>query len=51
MLHLLGGLLTPTTGRIVVDGEDLTPHQMRNAPIFAGAKLGLCFSDSIFFPR
>ena len=24
MLHLLGGLLTPTSGRIVVDGEDLT---------------------------
>lgn len=24
MLHLLGGLLTPTTGKIVVDGEDLT---------------------------
>src|SRR5499425_3710940 len=24
MLHLLGGLLTPTKGRIVIDGEDLT---------------------------
>src|SRR5438045_4222620 len=24
MLHLLGGLLTPTKGRILVDGEDLT---------------------------
>ncbi|HZB47272.1 MAG TPA: ATP-binding cassette domain-containing protein, partial [Pyrinomonadaceae bacterium] len=24
MLHLLGGLLTPTTGRIVIDDEDLT---------------------------
>src|SRR5947208_13643172 len=25
MLHLLGGLLTPTRGRIVIDGDDLTP--------------------------
>src|ERR1051325_5032983 len=24
MLHLLGGLLTPTKGRIIIDGEDLT---------------------------
>ena len=24
MLHLLGGLLTPTSGRITIDGEDLT---------------------------
>src|SRR3712207_8600274 len=24
MLHLLGGLLTPTSGRIVIDDEDLT---------------------------
>src|SRR5919197_1297561 len=24
LLHLLGGLLTPTSGRIVIDGEDLT---------------------------
>ena len=24
MLHLLGGLLTPTSGRIIVDGEDMT---------------------------
>src|ERR1044071_9938724 len=24
MLHLLGGLLTPTSGRIVIDGEDIT---------------------------
>src|SRR5688572_33479435 len=24
MLHLLGGLLTPTEGRIIIDGEDIT---------------------------
>jgi len=24
MLHLMGGLLTPTNGRIIIDGEDLT---------------------------
>ena len=24
MLHLLGGLLTPTSGRIVIDGDDIT---------------------------
>ena len=51
MLHLLGGLLTPTTGRIVVDGEDLTAASTPSAPTFAGAKSVLCFSASIFFPR
>ncbi|NDD64587.1 MAG: ATP-binding cassette domain-containing protein, partial [Acidobacteria bacterium] len=24
LLHILGGLLSPTSGRVVIDGEDLT---------------------------
>jgi putative ABC transport system ATP-binding protein len=31
MLHLMGGLLTPTSGRIIVDGEDLTSAVRRQA--------------------
>jgi putative ABC transport system ATP-binding protein len=31
MLHLLGGLLTPTSGRIVIDGEDITAASERLA--------------------
>ena len=43
MLHLLGGLLTPTSGRIIVDGEDLTAAPMPNARIFA-KKNRICLS-------
>src|SRR5687767_11350897 len=24
MLHVLGGMLTPTSGRVIIDGEDMT---------------------------
>ena len=36
MLHLLGGLLTPTGGRIVVDGDDrrpALPHAQRRREV------------------
>ena len=44
MLHLLGGLLTPTTGRIVIDGEDLTAASRREAHRYSPAQDWLCVS-------
>jgi len=51
MLHLMGGLLTPTKGRILIDGEDLTAPRMQNERHPAAKDSDLSFSASICFPR
>src|SRR5438093_13526902 len=43
MLHLLGGLLTPTKGRILVDGEDLTAATDAKGSDILRRKMGSVF--------
>jgi putative ABC transport system ATP-binding protein len=43
MLHLLGGLLTPTSGRIVIDGDDITAASDAKRTA-SDAKNRICFS-------
>src|SRR6266705_1337210 len=43
MLHLLGGLLTPTKGRIVIAGEDLTEASDAKRTDIHGPKIGSVF--------
>src|SRR5947209_12388054 len=43
MLHLLGGLLTPTTGRIIVDGEDMTAASDARRTDIRRRKIGFVF--------
>src|SRR5512132_3730219 len=50
MLHLLGGLLTPTTGRIVVDGEDLTAASDARRTDIRRRKIGFVFQRFNLFP-
>src|SRR5688500_11427975 len=50
MLHLLGGLLTPTEGRIVIDGEDITAASDAKRTAIRRKKIGLSFKDSTFSP-
>src|SRR5712692_5260998 len=50
MLHLLGGLLTPTTGRIVVDGEDLTAASDAKRTDIRRRKIGFVFQRFNLFP-
>jgi putative ABC transport system ATP-binding protein len=50
MLHLLGGLLTPTAGRIVVDGEDLTAASDAKRTDIRRRKIGFVFQRFNLFP-
>ena len=50
LLHLLGGLLTPTTGRIVIDGEDLTSATDAKRTDIRRRKIGFVFQRFNLFP-
>jgi putative ABC transport system ATP-binding protein len=50
MLHLLGGLLTPTKGRILVDGEDLTAASDSKRTDIRRRKIGFVFQRFNLFP-
>jgi putative ABC transport system ATP-binding protein len=50
MLHLLGGLLTPTEGRIIIDGEDLTAASDSKRTDIRRRKIGFVFQRFNLFP-
>jgi putative ABC transport system ATP-binding protein len=50
MLHLLGGLLTPTTGRIILDGEDMTAASDAKRTDIRRRKIGFVFQRFNLFP-
>jgi putative ABC transport system ATP-binding protein len=50
LLHLLGGLLTPTSGRIVIDGEDLTAASDAKRTDIRRRKIGFVFQRFNLFP-
>src|ERR687884_70792 len=50
LLHLLGGLLTPTKGRIVIDGEDLTAATDAKRTDIRRRKIGFVFQRFNLFP-
>lgn len=50
MLHLLGGLLTPTSGRIEIDDEDLTAATDARRTDIRRRKIGFVFQRFNLFP-
>jgi putative ABC transport system ATP-binding protein len=50
MLHLLGGLLSPTEGRIEIDGEDLTAATDAKRTDIRRRKIGFVFQRFNLFP-
>src|SRR5437868_3090021 len=50
LLHLLGGLLTPTRGRIMIDGEDLTAASDAKRTDMRRRKIGFVFQRFNLFP-
>jgi putative ABC transport system ATP-binding protein len=50
MLHLLGGLLTPTSGRILIDDEDLTAASDAKRTDIRRRKIGFVFQRFNLFP-
>ena len=50
MLHLLGGLLTPTSGRILIDDEDMTAVSDAERTDIRRRKIGFVFQRFNLFP-
>jgi len=50
MLHLMGGLLTPTSGRIIIEGEDLTAASDSKRTDIRRRKIGFVFQRFNLFP-
>lgn len=50
MLHILGGLLSPTSGRVVIDGEDLTRMSDAARTDVRRRKIGFVFQRFNLFP-
>jgi len=50
LLHILGGLLSPTGGRVVVDGEDLTKMSDAARTDLRRRKIGFVFQRFNLFP-
>lgn len=50
MLHLLGGLLTPTKGRIIIDDEDMTAASDAKRTDIRRRKIGFVFQRFNLFP-
>ena len=50
LLHLLGGLLTPTSGRIILDGEDMTAASDARRTDIRRRKIGFVFQRFNLFP-
>ncbi len=50
MLHLLGGLLSPTSGKIIVDGENLSDASDRERTEIRRRKIGFVFQRFNLFP-
>src|SRR5690348_10877729 len=50
LLGLLAGLDTPTSGRIVLDGEDITGLQEDELAVLRGRKIGFVFQSYHLIP-
>ena len=50
LLHLLGGLLSPTSGKIVIDGEDLSRVSDAKRTDIRRRKIGFVFQRFNLFP-
>ena len=48
LLHLLGGLLKPTSGEIFIDATDITQLSSKNRDYFRGQNVGLILQKSHF---
>lgn len=50
LLHLLGGLLSPTTGKIIIDGEDISKVSDAQRTDIRRRKIGFVFQRFNLFP-
>lgn len=50
LLHMIGGVDTPTVGRVIVDGEDITQYKDEQLAVFRRRKIGFIFQSYHLIP-
>ena len=50
LLNMMGGLDVPTSGKVIVDGKDLSTLNEEHLAIFRRRKSDLCFKITTLFP-
>ncbi|HWX40052.1 MAG TPA: ABC transporter ATP-binding protein [Blastocatellia bacterium] len=50
LLHIIGGMLTPTSGRVMIDGEDITGMSDARRTDMRRRKIGFVFQRFNLFP-
>ena len=50
LLHMLGGLDVPTSGRVVVDGKDISQMERDELTVFRRRKIGFVFQNYNLLP-
>lgn len=50
LLHILGGMLQPTSGRVIIDGDDLTQMSDKQRTDFRRRRIGFVFQRFNLFP-
>jgi len=50
LLSILGCILTPTSGRVVIDGEEVDPHRPGRLPEIRKRSIGFVFQQYNLFP-
>ena len=50
LLHVMGGVDTPTSGKIVVDGKDITKMNDEQMSVFRRRKIGFVFQEYHLIP-
>jgi putative ABC transport system ATP-binding protein len=50
LLFILGCLLTPSSGRVIIEGEDVDPGRLDRLPVFRKRSIGFVFQQFHLFP-
>lgn len=50
LLHMIGGVDTPTVGKVIIDGEDITQYKDEQLAVFRRRKIGFIFQSYHLIP-
>ena len=50
LLHMIGGVDSPTVGRVIIDGEDITAYKDEQLAVFRRRRIGFIFQSYHLIP-
>lgn len=50
LLHMIGGVDSPTVGRVIIDGEDITSYKDEQLAVFRRRRIGFIFQSYHLIP-